>query len=333
MNRSPIPYPQRLPLARLPTPIQVMTRLGQEYGINLHLKRDDQTGMLTSGNKIRKLEFLVREAQDRQCDILVTCGALQSNHARATAAAAAKIGLKCLLVLRGNPQEVFEGNILLDRFLGADIFYVTPEEYQKIDEVFASIDQRLRKSGRKPYLIPEGGSNALGAFGYVAALEEIYHQCKAQGLRVDSVVCAVGSGGTYAGLLLGKKLLDLPAEIYGINVGDTAEYFQSRILGIIEKAIQLYHLPVQIKKEEIQIIDGYVGLGYGQSQVQELELIRDIARKEGIILDPVYTGKAMYGLLDQLRKQPKRFGQNVLFLHTGGIFSLFGISKELSRIL
>jgi D-cysteine desulfhydrase len=310
-----------------------MTRLSQEYGINLYLKRDDQTGMLTSGNKIRKLEFLVREAQDQRCDTLVTCGALQSNHARATAAVAAKMGLKCLLVLRGNPQEVFEGNILLDRFLGADIFYVTPEEYQKIDEVFTSIDQRLRKSGRKPYLIPEGGSNALGAFGYVAALEEIYHQLKAQDLRVNSVVCAVGSGGTYAGLLLGKKLLDLSAEIYGINVGDTAEYFQDRILGIVGKAIQRYHLPVQIKKEEIQIIDGYVGLGYGQSQTQELELIRDIARKEGIVLDPVYTGKAMHGLLDLLRKQPKRFGENVLFLHTGGIFGLFGISKELSRLL
>ncbi len=333
MNRPPIPYPQRLPLARLPTPIQAMTRLGKEYGINLYLKRDDQTGTLTSGNKIRKLEFLVREALDQQCDILVTCGALQSNHARATAAVAARMGLKCLLVLRGNPQELFQGNILLDRLLGADIFYVTPEEYQQIDEVFASIDQRLRKSGRKPYLIPEGGSSALGAFGYVAAVEELYHQLKAQGLRVDSMVCAVGSGGTYAGLLLGKKLLGLPVEIYGINVGDTAEYFQNRILGIIEKAIQLYRLPVEVKKEEIQIIEGYVGLGYGQSQAQELELIRDVARKEGIILDPVYTGKAMYGLLDQLRKQPKRFGQNVLFLHTGGLFGLFGISKDLSGIL
>jgi D-cysteine desulfhydrase len=289
--------------------------------------------MLSSGNKIRKLEFLVREAQDQRCDILVTCGALQSNHARATAAVAAKLGLQCLLVLRGNPQEMFDGNVLLDRFLGADIFYVTPEEYQKMDEVFASIDQRLRKSGQKPYFIPEGGSNALGAFGYVAALEEIYHQLKAQGLRIDSVICAVGSGGTYAGLLLGKKLLDHSAEIYGINVGGTAEYFQNKILGIIEEALHLYHLPVQIKKDEVQIIDGYVGLGYGQSQIQELELILDIARKEGIILDPVYTGKAMYGLLDLLRKQPKRFGQNVLFLHTGGIFSLFGISKELSRIL
>jgi D-cysteine desulfhydrase len=310
-----------------------MARLGQEYGINLYLKRDDLTGILTSGNKIRKLEFLVREALDRQCDTLVTCGALQSNHARATAAVAARVGLKCLLVLRGDPQEVFQGNILLDRLLGADIFYVTPEEYQQIDAVFASIDQRLRKSGRNPYLIPEGGSNALGAFGYVAAVEELYHQIKAQGLRVDSVVCAMGSGGTCAGLLLGKKLLGLPAEIYGINVGETAEYFQTRILEIIEKAIKLYRLPVEVKKEEIQIIDGYVGLGYGQSQIQELELIRDVARKEGIILDPVYTGKAMYGLLDQIRKQPKRFGQNVLFLHTGGIFSLFGISKEFSRIL
>jgi len=332
MSRS-IPYPQRLPLARLPTPLQLLDRLSQEYGVHLYLKRDDQTGLLTSGNKVRKLEFLVRDVLDQGCDMLVTCGALQSNHARATAAVAARLGLKCLLVLRGNPQEVFHGNLLLDRLLGADIFYVTPEEYQKVDEVFASIDQKLRKSGRKPYLIPEGGSNALGAFGYVAAAEELYHQTKAQGLPIDSIACAVGSGGTYAGLLLGKKLLNLPFEIYGINVGDTAEYFQNRIFGIIQDAIKLYRLPIEVKTEEIQIIDGYVGLGYGQSQTQELELIRDVARKEGVALDPVYTGKAMYGLLDQLKKDHRRFGQNVLFLHTGGVFSLFGISKELSGLL
>jgi D-cysteine desulfhydrase len=289
--------------------------------------------MLASGNKVRKLEFLVREAMDQGCDMLVTCGSLQSNHARATAAVAAKLGLKCLLLLRGNPQEVLEGNLFLDRLLGADIFYVTPEEYQKIDEVFIAVDQKLRKSGRKPYLIPEGGSNALGSFGYVAAAEELYHQAKAQGLSLDTVVCAVGSGGTYAGLLIGKKLLQLPFELYGVNVGDTADYFQNKIYSIIQKAIQSYQLPIEAKKDEIQIIDGYVGLGYGQSQTQELELIREVARKEGVALDPVYTGKALYGLIDQLKKNPKRFGQNILFFHTGGIFSLFGFSKELSGLL
>ena len=333
MSRPRIPYPQRFPLGRLPTPLQGLNHLGREYGVHLYLKRDDQTGTLTSGNKIRKLEFLVRAAMDQHCDVLVTCGALQSNHARATAAVAARLGLQCLLVLRGNPPEIFEGNLLLDRLLGADVFYVTQEEYEKMDEVFASIDQRLRKSGRRPYLIPEGGSNALGAFGYVAATEELYHQVKAQGLNIDSIVCAVGSGGTYAGLLLGKKLLKLPFEIYGINVGNTAEYFQNRIFGIVQEAIKHYQLPVEVKKEEIRIIDGYVGLGYGQSRTQELELIRDVARKEGVALDPVYTGKAMYGLLDQISQNPMRFGKNVLFLHTGGIFSLFGISKELSRLL
>ena len=329
----PIPYPQRFPLARLPTPIQALNRLGREYGIHLYLKRDDQTGTLTSGNKIRKLEFFIRAAMDQRSDVLVTCGALQSNHARATAAVAARLGLQCLLVLRGNPTEVFEGNLLLDRLLGADIFYVTPEEYEKIAEVFASIDQRLRKRGLRPYLIPEGGSNALGTFGYIAATEELYHQVKAQGLNIDSIVCAVGSGGTHAGLLLGKKLLNLAFEIYGINVGSTAEYFQNRIFGIVQEAIKLYQLPVQVKREEIQIIDGYVGLGYGQSRTQEQELIRDVARKEGVILDPVYTGKAMYGLLDQLSQNSTRFGKNVLFLHTGGVFSLFASSRELSSVL
>lgn len=326
-------YPQRLPLARLPTPIQPLNRLSKEYGIDLYLKRDDQTGILTSGNKVRKLEFLVREALDRGCDTLVTCGALQSNHARATAAVAARLGLQCLLVLRGNPQEVFHANLLLDRLLGADIFYVTPEEYKKIDQVYASIDQKLRKGGRTPYFIPEGGSNALGAFGYVAAAEELYHQLKAQGIQIGSVVCAVGSGGTYAGLLMGAKLLGLSLQVYGINVGDTAEYFQERIWSIVQEAIRRYSLPITVEKKEVRMIEGYVGLGYGQSRVQELEFIRDVARKEGIVLDPVYTGKAMYGLLDQIKKDRKLFGGPVLFFHTGGVFSLFGLSKDLSAIL
>lgn len=323
MSETRIGYPQRLPLARLPTPIQRLERLSRRYHIQLYIKRDDQTGMLSSGNKIRKLEFLAREALDRRCDILVTCGALQSNHARTTAAAAAKLGLECLLILRGDPGEEPEGNLLLARLLGADILYVTPEEYRAMDEAFGAVEERLRKKGRRPYLIPEGGSNALGSFGYVAAMEEIHHQARSQNLRIDSIVCAVGSGGTYAGLIIGKKLLNLDVRIYGLNVGDTAGFFRNRILGIAREAAGRFGLPLEIKAEEIHIIDGYVGLGYGRSRPQETELIRDLARSEGIILDPVYTAKAMLGLLDLIGKEPTRFGQNVLFLHTGGLFSLF----------
>ncbi len=323
MSDSRIPYPQRFPLARLPTPIQPLERLGDRLNLNFFIKRDDLTGLVSSGNKIRKLEFLFREAVDRGSDIVVTCGALQSNHARATAAAAAKSGLQCLLILRGDPSAAPEGNFFLDRLLGADIFFVTPEEYRDIDIVFGSVEQRLRAKGRRPYAIPEGGSNPLGCFGYVAAMEEIHHQARSQDLNLDSIFCAVGSGGTYAGLILGKKLLRMDIAVYGIIVGETAEYFRDRILQITQGAIERFRLPISVGADEIRLIDGYVGDGYGKSRPEELAAIRDLARSEGIVLDPVYTGKAMFGLLDRLGKEPGCFGRNVLFLHTGGLFGLF----------
>lgn len=332
MRRPAIPYPQRLPLARLPTPLQPLNRFIRGGSIQLFIKRDDQTGMLSSGNKVRKLEFLLREALDQGCDTLITCGALQSNHARTTAAVAARLGLDCLLILRGNPPENLTGNLLLNRLLGADIFYVSLEEYENIETVFEHTVKRLRKLGKKPYVIPEGGSNALGAFGYVLAMDEMVHQFRAQNLKMDTIVCAVGSGGTYAGLLLGKKLMDVPCEIVGINISETAGYFRERIFRIIQDAITRFGLDVQVRREEIRLLDGYVGQGYGRCQEKELDLIRRLAREEGILLDPVYTGKAMLGLLDQLDRNPEQFGRQVLFLHTGGAFSLFGYERELGRV-
>jgi D-cysteine desulfhydrase len=325
--------PRRYPLANLPTPIQRCRDLGRSYGVEIFIKRDDRTGLVTSGNKIRKLEFLIHEALAQGCDTLITWGAIQSNHARATAAVAAHLGLHCLILLRGEKTEVYQGNLLLDRLMGADVIFLTSEEYQQIDAVALHFAERLRRQGRKPYLIPEGGSNPLGSWGYIRMVKELVGQMKQENLTFDSLICAVGSGGTYGGLLLGKKLWGLKTRLYGINVCRDASYFTDKIGAILDQAIEIYRLPLKIRPEEIRIIDGYVGRGYALTQERELQTLIRIAQGEGIVLDPVYTNKAMHGLLDQLEKDPKRFGEKILFLHTGGLFGLFPVAEEISQAM
>jgi len=322
--------PKRYPLANLPTRVHALERLGKKYGVSLWIKRDDETGLITSGNKIRKLEFLAQDAIAQERDLLITWGAIQSNHARTTAAVAAQIGMDCLVLLRGEKTQHYQGNLLLDRLLGADVIFVEPEEYARIDEAAERFAQKLTGQGRKAYLIPEGGSNALGSLGYVRMMQELAGQMKKHRLAFDSIICAVGSGGTYAGLLLGKKLFKLKTEIIGFNVCQDAAHFRKKIVGIVEQAIVRYHLPVRIEPNEIKIVDGYVGRGYALSSPDELATLREIAQLEGIILDPVYTGKTMHGLLDQIRQGTKQFGRRILFIHTGGVFGLFPKAEELS---
>lgn len=320
----PFTYPNSFPLARRPTPIEKLDRLSQALeGPELYVKRDDLTGIGLTGNKVRKLEFLIQDALDKGCDTLITCGGLQSNHARATAITAAKLGLQCRLVLRDQTGGDLDGNLFLDRLVGAEITFISAEEYKRVDEVMNRLAESLRSEGRKPYIIPEGGSNELGALGYVRAVEELCEQLKTIKLRIDHVVTAVGSGGTQAGLLLGKMLYDLSAEIHGINVCETAEYFVSRIYGIIERARAAYGIDVTLAPTDVHVIDGYVGKGYALSRAEEIDTIKRVAKMEGLLLDPVYTGKAIYGLIDQIRKGYFKRGDKVLFWHTGGIFGLF----------
>jgi D-cysteine desulfhydrase len=323
--------PKRYLLANLPTRVHALESLGKKYGASLWMKRDDETGLVTSGNKIRKLEFLVQDATARGCNLLITWGAIQSNHARTTAAVAAQLGMDCLVLLRGEKTQNYQGNLLLDRLLGADVIFVDPEEYARIDAAAERFAERSGRQGKKAYLIPEGGSNALGSFGYVQMMRELAGQMKKNRLAFDSIICAVGSGGTYAGLLLGQKLFKLKSEIIGFNVCQDAAYFRKKIVAIIEQAIERYHLSVRVKPDEIKIVDGYVGRGYALSTPDELATLREVAQLEGIILDPVYTGKTMHGLLDQLRQDPKQFGRRILFIHTGGIFGLFPKAEELSE--
>lgn len=317
-------FPNSIHLAQLPTPIEKLARLSKIFeGPQLYIKRDDLTGIGLSGNKVRKLEFLMAEALEQQCDVLITCGGQQSNHARTTAVVAAKMNLKSHLVLRNSIGGALDGNLFLSKLVGAEVQYIAKEEYEWVDAIMAGIAADYKSKGHTPYIIPEGGSNELGVLGYLKAAKELANQLRGMNLKIDHIIIAVGSGGTYAGLLLGKFIYDIQAEIYGINVCDDEDYFVNKIFGILKKAQKRFNLNLNINKSDIKIIDGYVGKGYGLSSQEEIDIIKRVASAEGIILDPVYTGKAILGLADQIRQGKFKPEENILFIHTGGIFGLF----------
>lgn len=320
-----IQIPKRILLANLPTKIEKLERLSESLGgPNIYIKRDDQTGSEVSGNKVRKLEFSVMEALDHGCDYLITCGGIQSNHCRAVAAVAAKLGIKSCLLLRGREDIEPDGNLFLDRVLGADVHFISPEDYKYHRmEIMEELKKELQSKGFNPYIIPEGASNGIGTFGYFNAMEEILTQEKELGIHFDGIVTAVGSGGTYSGLFLAAKILNYHGKIYGFNVCDDKEYFQNRICEILLDSFSYLNENILFSKDEINIIDGYVGRGYALSSPEELEFIQYIAKLEGIILDPVYTGKAMYGLAEKIKEGRFKDCENLLFIHTGGLFGLF----------
>lgn len=326
-------YPRSTPLANLPTRIEKLENLSELFrGPEIYIKRDDLTGCALSGNKVRKLEFSVAEAIGLGADTLITCGGIQSNHARATAMAAAKMGMHSFLVLRGEGNAESEGNFFLDKLAGAEFQFITKEAYEKVDDIMAEVAETLHKKGRRPYIIPEGASNEIGYFGYIRAAEEISGQVEEIGVDFDYIVTATGSGGTLGGLILGKRFFGLKAQVIGFNVCDTADFFQDRIHAVITGMISKYGWDLDISRYEISLIDGYVGEGYALSRPEELELLTEVTRTEGIVLDPVYTGKTMFGLRDQIRQGRFRRGEKVLFLHTGGIFGLFPGREALENV-
>lgn len=328
-----IPYPPSVPLARRPTPLEPLSRLSGELGVELLCKRDDLTGAALSGNKVRKLEFSLAEAERRGAGAVITCGGAQSNHARATAVAAAMRGLGCHLLLRtddpGHPPRP-TGNVLLDRLVGARVRWISAADYARRDTLLPEQAARLsRETGRPVFPIPEGASDALGAFGYVRCAEEL---CDQLGRRPATVVCAVGSGGTLAGLLAGCTLLELPYRVVGVCVTDDRATFQTRVDGYLRDMEREHGLPVARDRGEIEIWEDYVGRGYARSRPEELALIGHVARTEGLVLDPVYTGKAFFGLTRELHAGRSLPGP-VVFLHTGGIFGLFSGADDLTEII
>lgn len=259
----------------------------------------------------------------KECDVVITCGGIQSNHARATAVAAAKLDMQSHVVLNGSSTAARDGNLMINLLVDAEITYVTPEQYKDNLNIMAAIAEDYQKKGKKAYIIPEGGSTSLGAWGYVAALEEAAHQLKAADIPIDIMLCAVGSGGTYAGLLLGEALLDLNFEIWGINVCDDAEFFTKVVNEIVDDFQKKYMPDLNLKQTNLKIIDGFVGKGYALSSVDEINTIKQVARLEGILTDPVYTGKTMYACKELIQRGEIPKEKNVLFWHTGGVFGLF----------
>ncbi len=327
-------FPEKGSWANLPTSIEPMKKLSAELGVELFLKRDDQTGFEWSGNKIRKLEYLAQDALQKGATCLVTMGGVQSNHCRATAALAAKLGLRCVLFLRGEAPEKATSNNLLDRLFGAEIFYLTSQQYYEgIQDLRQLVDAQVRAQGGKTYFIPEGGSNGLGALGYAEAFAEIQKQSSEP---FDSIIVAHGSGGTQAGLVLGKLLAEGKAadtRIVGVNVCYGKKESFDLVKNVLWAAIQERNLPLSFATSDIEVLDGFLGAGYAKSTKPELELIAKVAREEGVLLDPVYTGKAFYGMYQTIKADKNAFGKRVLFLHTGGGFGLFKVEDEWAQVL
>jgi D-cysteine desulfhydrase family pyridoxal phosphate-dependent enzyme len=307
----------RIRIAHLPTPVEPMQRLSRFlHGPRLWVKRDDLTGLALGGNKTRKLEFVLAEAQANGARTLVTTGAAQSNHCRQTAAVAARIGLKCILVLSGEPGEHPEGNLLIDRLLGAEIVWSTLEEREKtLQETFIA----SWEAGERPFLIPLGASTAVGALGYAYAFDELLNQ----EVNPDWIITASSSAGTQAGLVLGARRAGWNKKILGISIDHSEGELQSRVADLAAEASDRFGEKLPFAPAEILVNDNYLGAGYGIIGDPEIEAVRIFAETEGILLDPVYTARAAAGMIDLIRRGLFKEHENILFWHTGGTPALF----------
>ncbi len=326
----PIESLPRFSLTQLPTPLEKLERLSRELGgPELFIKRDDLTGLALGGNKTRKLEFLVGQALAQGADTVVTLGAAQSNHCRQTAAAAAKAGLKCILILNGRKPDVPNGNLLLNELFGATEHWI--ERTQRAVKI-KSLDEELRAAGHKPYLVPVGGSNGVGAVGYVVAMLELMEQLRATGQRVDHLVFGSSSGGTQAGMTLGARLGGFVGRVTGLSIDkNDPEHFEyeTEVAQIANECAQYIGADVRLTKDDIEVVYGYKGEGYGVVGDLEREAIRLMARTEGIVLDPVYAGRAFGALVDLIRRDRFKRDETVLFWHTGGAPALFAYAREM----
>ena len=329
LSAPPIP---RVELAYAPTPLLKLERLSAELGVELWVKRDDLTGLLETGNKIRKLEFLLGEAFAQNADTLVTCGTLQSNCCRTVAAVAARLGLRAILALKGERPAAYDGNHLLGRLLGAEIRYCNDAEWGKVDQVMQDLAAGVRARGGVPFVIPESGATVTGALGYLTCGQEIAQQIKHGAPDFDTVAITAFSGGSQAGLLMARQLAGLRAEIVSIPIAWEASRVRDYVTDVIVQARRRYGLAVDPPRE-VRVIDGCQAEGRGLVLPGALRTVIRVARQEGLVLDPVYTAKAFGGLLEQIRRDPKELGPRVCFIHTGGVFGLFPFRDPLSRIL
>jgi L-cysteate sulfo-lyase len=316
----------RLHFAHLPTPVETLPRLSETLrGPRLLSKRDDQTGLAFGGNKTRKLEFLVAEARDQSAKTLITGGALQSNHCRQTAAAAARFGLECILVLTGDKPEESSANLLLDQLFGAQVVYVSDRKDR--DRILQQTFERAAEKGMKPYLVPYGGSSPTGALGYAFAVKEFM----AQNVPADWIVFATSSGGTHAGLVLGQRMFGYKGKVLGISIDESEEWLRDHVSQLASSASEKLGKRIEFTPADMLANAEYCRAGYGVLTEPEREAIHLFAKHEGLLLDPVYTGRAAAGMIDLIRKGFFKEDETVLFLHTGGQPALFA-NEYASRI-
>ena len=312
--------PGKISLANIPTPVHEIKFGGTKFLI----KRDDLTGVELSGNKVRKLEYLLFQAKKEKAEFVFTCGGDQSNHARATAVAAAKLGMKTRLFLWGNEKRDTDGNLFLDKLAGAEIFYLNKKNYAFVNEIMQEESEILTGKGKHVYVIPEGGSTTLGIWGYIAFIDELRKQINLN--NVDGILVAAGTGGTAAGLLAGLAQNNLNSKVYAVNVLYTEGVIKKKILQLAEGVVLDYNLKNEINPENLEILDGYSEEGYKKINSDKIDLVNNFFRESGILLDPAYTGKAFCGFYDNFIQKNKK--AKVLFLHTGGLFGVFGRRRE-----
>ncbi len=312
--------PGRIKIAATPTPI-IQSKFGAAKFL---IKRDDLTGLELSGNKIRKLEYLLADAVKQKADYIFTCGGEQSNHCRASAIAAASLGLKSKLFLWGKDRVNASGNLFFDKLSGAEFQFLSKEEYSRVDEIMLQEKLKFEKRGKRLYSIPEGGSSELGIWGYINFVRELKEQAGAK--KIKGILTACGSGGTTSGLIIGSLLYDFPLKIFAVNVLYDKETIEKKIYSLVERTIDKFKLKLKMNASMLCVVDGYSAEGYKHIEDKKVETIVDYFRQSGILLDPAYTGKAFCAYDDNFLKGRKR--NNILFVHTGGLFGVFGKSGQ-----
>ncbi len=318
----------------LNTPLHKLENISRDLDVELYIKRDDLTGFGTGGNKLRKLDYLVKDAIDQGCNTLLTYGGYQTNHGRLTAAAAARYGMKCVLILNGAPPKEATGNLILDRMMGAEVVFMDTSSIEG-DADFAeksallkekatkAVIERYKKQGDKVYSIPVGGSNDVGAAGYIRCVGEMAEQLKAMDVEPDYVISPYGSMGTYAGITVGMKYYDLKGKLIGIAVSPKEEAVIMEGLDYINRIAEKYETGLSFTRDELNVDTGYVGPGYNISDEATRAACYYMASKEAIILDFCYTGKVFTGLLDMIKSGKIAKGSKIVFVHTGGLPGLF----------
>jgi D-cysteine desulfhydrase len=322
--------PEKYSLGFFPTPLEKLDNLSKIYpNYNLFIKRDDNTGLASGGNKTRKLQYFIHDVLEKDCDTVITAGAQQSNHCRQTAAACAKVGLECHLLLGGKEPESYNGNLLLSHLLGAKIHFTG--DNRKGEDII-KLKQEFENKGRKAYEIPYGGSNLLGAYGFVDAVKELKKQLLEENLKIDYIFIASSSGGTQAGLKLGIDLYELDIALIPISIdkiGLENKTLDEAVLELLHQGQKELNIQKNYSINDAKLIRDYDEPGYGVITQNEKMAIEQLAQKEGVLLDPVYSGRAFYGMLDHLKTNRLKKNTNVLFWHTGGLPANFYYSEEL----